>query len=138
MSNEPTNVEPLGEAVEAVAEILCAWDYRDDSGKTWPTLSDVGRDSFRAQAAQLLEGTMPGREQSAATLIRQQVREALESSEVRNRIAQAIAGHLTTDDDLQQDFCLEVARDVVKAAFSSQKFSASHFADRFKEDHWPR
>lgn len=72
MPSSDTGVEG---AVEVVAEILCAWDYRDDSGKTWPTLSDVGREGFRVQGAQLLEGSMPGREQSALDLIRRQERQ---------------------------------------------------------------
>lgn len=54
------------------------------------------------------------------------------------RAAQAVAGHLTTDDEMQQDFCLEVARDVIKAVLVPDEFPASHFAHRFEEDHWPR
>lgn len=52
-------------------------------------------------------------------------------------VAQVISGHVTTDDDFQQDFCHAVARDVLKA-LDAPTFPPSHFAHRFQEDGWPR
>lgn len=53
-------------------------------------------------------------------------------------VAQIIAGHVTTDDEMQQDFCEAVARDVLKALDQPSEFPPSHFAHRFQEDGWPR
>lgn len=129
------------EAAEAVAVFRLGPNWKGlVRGKDTPARRQAEQEKKAKEEALLAE--IRTELQAAAPAIRSQERERVRAtllgSESLERMAQAIANHITTDDEMQQDFCLEVARDAVKAALPPETPSASDLADRFKEDHWPR